>query len=245
MKRSSKLMTMFLALCLVVTSVTCFPSTALAKNPLSIQQVKKLAKKQVKGGTILDVERDYEKGVLVYDVEMLKGKKEYDLTYRASDSKLISYGWEIQSWYIARGKGKVISVNKCKNLAKKEVPGGQILSVVRKRSGGVDIYKVKAKKGNKKYEMEFHARTGKLLEYDWELAKKDNHSTDKYIGEAKAKQIALKEAGGGAVIKIEFEMDHGIPVYEVEVIYNELEYDIEIHAKTGAVLDVDVDYLYE
>ena len=50
MKRSSKLMTMFLALCLVVTSVTCFPSTALAKNPLSIQQVKKLAKKQVKAG---------------------------------------------------------------------------------------------------------------------------------------------------------------------------------------------------
>ena len=83
------------------------------------------------------------------------------------------------------------------------------------------------------------------MEYDWELTKKDNHSTDKYIGEAKAKQIALKEAGGGAVIKIEFEMDHGIPVYEVEVIYNELEYDIEIHAKTGAVLDVDVDYLYE
>ncbi len=240
-----RLMTMLLIVCLVMTSVVSFPSTALAKNPLTIQQVKRLAKKQVKGGKIIGVERDYEKGVLVYDVEMIKGKKEYDLTYRASDSKLISYGWEIQSWYITRGKGKIISINMCRNLAKKEVPGGQILSVVRKRSAGADIYNVKAKKGNKKYEMELHARTSKLLKYEWELTKKNNNSADKYIGEAKAKQIALREAGGGTVIKIEFEMDHGIPVYEVEIINDELEYDIEIHAKTGAVLDVDVDYLYE
>lgn len=174
----------------------------------------------------------------------MKGKKEYELTYRASDAKLISYKWEIASWYITKGKGKIISKSKCKKLAKKEVSGGSITSLVKKRSDGIDIYKVKMKKGSKKYELEFHARTGKLLEYEWELTTKSSNKNN-YIGTAKAKEIALKKVGGGHVIKVEFDMDDGVPVYEVEIIKGDYEYDVEIHAKTGKILEVDKDYIYD
>lgn len=75
---------------------------------------------------------------------------------------------------------------------KKEVSGGSITSLVKKRSDGIDIYKVKMKKGSKKYELEFHARTGKLLEYEWELTTKSSNKNN-YIGTAKAKEIALKK----------------------------------------------------
>ena len=94
-----------------------------------------------------------------------------------------------------------------------------------------------SKKGSKKYELEFHARTGKLLEYEWELTTKSSNKNN-YIGTAKAKEIALKKVGGGHVIKVEFDMDDGVPVYEVEIIKGDYEYDVEIHAKTGKILEL-------
>jgi uncharacterized membrane protein YkoI len=40
-------------------------------------------------------------------------------------------------------------------------------------------------------------------------------------------------------------MDDGVPVYEVEIIKGDYEYDVEIHAKTGKILEVDKDYIYD
>lgn len=244
MKKHRICMTVLLTVLLVLTNAFCISGTVSAKAAKSARQIEKLAKKQVKGATVLKIEREKENGVLVYEVEMLKGKKEYDLTYRASDGKLISYGWEIQSWYVKNGTGKTMSLSKCKKLAQKEVSGGKIISIVKKRSNRIDIYKVKLQKGSKTYELKFHARTGKLLEYEWEINAKSS-SNNKYIGEKKAKQIALKEVGGGTVVKIEFDMDDGVPVYEIEIVDGELEYEVIIHARTGAVLEIDVDYIYD
>ena len=244
MKKSNRILTMIFLVCFVFANVLCFPTLVSAKEITSSYQAKKLAREKVKGATVTEVDRDYEKGELVYEVKLVKGKKEYELTYRASDAKLIAYKWEIASWYITKGKGKIISKSKCKKLAKKEVSGGSITSLVKKRSDGIDIYKVKMKKGSKKYELEFHARTGKLLEYEWELTTKSSNKNNS-IGTAKAKEIALKKVGGGHVIKVEFDMDDGVPVYEVEIIKGDYEYDVEIHAKTGKILEVDKDYIYD
>lgn len=243
MKKRSLSAIIFLMVCLVFTNVLCFSEPVFAKGITSVRQVKKLAKNQVKGASIIEVERDYEDGVLVYEVRMLKSKKEYDLVYRASDAKLVSYAWEMQPWYVKRGNGKIISLNKCKKLAQKEVSGGKILSIAKKRSDGIDIYKVVMQKSSKKYELKFHARTGKLLEYEWELTRKTNNKD--YIGENKAKQIALNEVGGGEVVKVEFDMDDGVPVYEVEIVEDDMEYDVKIHAVTGTILEIDVDSIYD
>lgn len=115
----------------------------------SFHQLESLAEKEVKGAHIIEVDKDYEKGIIVYEARLLKGKKEYDLTYRASDGKLVAYGWEIRDWYVERGSGNLISQSRCRRLAKKRVPGGSINSLVRKRSDGVEIYKVKMKKAAK------------------------------------------------------------------------------------------------
>lgn len=244
MKKRSIIMSLFLIFSLVCTNIFFFPSAVSAKEVTSIYQAKRLAKAKVKGATVTEVDQDYENGTLVYEVQLIKGKKEYDLVYRASDAKLISYGWEINSIYIRNSSKSIISTNKCKKLAKKQVPGGTLTSIVKKYSDGIDIYKVVMKKGNKEYELKFHARTGKLLEYDWELTTKKNQSTA-YIGAEKAKQIALNETGGGHVTKVVFDMDDGVPVYEVEIIKDVYEYDIEIHAKTGKILDFEMDSIYD
>lgn len=64
-----------------------------------------------------------------------------------------------------------------------------------------------------------------------------------YIGEAKAKEIALQKAGVSAdgLVKYEIELDteDGMMIYDVEFTAGSYEYDCEINAKTGAVVKLE------
>ena len=64
--------------------------------------------------------------------------------------------------------------------------------------------------------------------------------TSKYIGEAKAKSIALKRAGvaesQASGLKTEFDCDDGMIIYEVEFTAGGVEYEYDIDAKTGKVI---------
>ena len=248
MKKKHILLGMVFALCLICAGALCVPQTASAKGITKASQAKKLAKKQVKGATSIKVkkERDNDNGVLVYQVELVKGKKEYELAYRASDGKLISQSWELRKAYVKKGSGKLIGLKKCKSLAKKQVSNGKIVKAVKKRSKGIDLYDIKMQKSNKKYELKYHARTGKLLEYEWELISKNTSSNTKkkYISEEQAKQAALETAGGGSVVKIKFTTDDGIKVYEIDIINGNYEYEITVHAETGKILDVDKERIH-
>ena len=64
-------------------------------------------------------------------------------------------------------------------------------------------------------------------------------SDKKYIGEEKAREIALAKVPGGRVVKAEYDMEDGRIVYEVEVLLNGVEHDFDIDALTGDVLKWD------
>ena len=134
--------------CLALIGILAVPNTAYAKKITSDSQVRRLAKKEVKGAVIIEIDRDYEKGNLVYEVKLMKGTKEYDLTYRASDGKLIEY--DMEELRVRPSSKKIISKSKCKRLAKKKVKGGQIISIRLKFDDGIEEYKVK-KPGNSGY----------------------------------------------------------------------------------------------
>lgn len=243
MKKAYKTLGMLvLAFCFMLTNVCFMPGAVYAKGISSAKQAKKQAKKQVKGARVVKTETDYEDGKLVYEVELSKGKKEYKMVLRASDAKVISYDWEIHSQNVTRGKGNLIGSAKAKKLAKKQVKNAKITSVKKKYSDGIDVYRVKMKTSKKKYELEVHARTGKILEYEWELAAK---TSSKYIGKEQAKSIALKKAGSGTVVKVEFDEDDGVPVYEVEIQDDVYEYELKIHAKTGKILEYEKEHIYD
>lgn len=71
---------------------------------------------------------------------------------------------------------------------------------------------------------------------------------DNHIGEEKAKELALQNAGVDAAsvtfTKIKFDRDDGIYVYEIEFISGDFEYSFEIDATTGAVLEKDTESIY-
>ena len=242
MKTGKNIAALLAAGAVMITGLAAADSAA-AAGISSANQAREKALKKVPNAVVTDTDLDTENGEQVYEIELVKGSKKYDITYRASDGKMTEYGWEKTTVSPSRNRA-VISEEKCRRLALDRVKNATITAVSQKTDDGIDIYKVKMKKGSKKYELEFHARTGKLLEYEWELTTKSSNKNN-YIGTAKAKEIALKKVGGGHVIKVEFDMDDGVPVYEVEIIKGDYEYDVEIHAKTGKILEVDKDYIYD
>ena len=143
------------------------------------------------------------------------------------------------------------------------------------------IYEVEFYAGNKKFEYEIDAKTGKIIEIEMKvkqpgkslpsgnevsepisngnqdrnrerhqdgthnkLPPKSGDNTD-YIGSKNALQIALTHAkiteSQVDNIEIERERENGIMIYEVEFTYNGKEYEYEIDACTGKILELEVE----
>lgn len=241
MRITKQTTTKFFTICFTTVGILGLTQAAYAAKLQNINDARAKALTKVPNATITDADQDYENGVLVYDIELVKGNKKYDIMYRASDAKMLGYEWE--SIVVSPSSNALISESKCRSLAQQKVKQGTIVSITQKYDDGIEIYKVKMTKGRKTYTLKYHARTGALLSYDWELTDSANTpgSSSKYIGLKKAKQIALDSVPGATVVKAELDTDDGNPVYEIELVKGNYEYEFKIHAQTGVILEQDKD----
>lgn len=238
-----KILKKIMVLSLVLTALSVINGTAnvSAKQINSESAASKAAKKEVgSSATVVEVDMDMEKGVLYYDVELLKKGKTYTLKYKSKTGELTEYGWEVNikpsSW-----KDKVLSKSSIQKKAQQKVKGAKVLSIHTDYDDGMQEYDVKLQKGSKRYELVYTAFSGKLLEYKWEKVSTKSTSS-KYISAEKAKSIALKKAPGAKVVKVEYDNDDGMQVYDVSMIKGMYEYDVTIDAKSGKVIDFETDY---
>ena len=86
--------------------------------------------------------------------------------------------------------------------------------------------------------------TGALLECKWKLVASASSSGNQNgdIGMEKAKQIALDAVPGSSVYQADYDVDDGVPVYEIEVVKGNYEYEFKIDANTGTILEQDRDW---
>ena len=71
---------------------------------------------------------------------------------------------------------------------------------------------------------------------------------DSYIGEAKAKEIALAKVPGATandISGLKIDVDDGRTLYEGKIYYNEMEYEFGIDAYSGAVVEWDSESIYD
>lgn len=95
------------------------------------------------------------------------------------------------------------------------------------------------------YDYEIDASTGAVVSFDYDAESyQAPASAGSYIGEAKAKSIAVSQVSGATanhVVKVEFDFDDGRAEYEVKLIYGTMEYEFEIDAVSGKVLSKDME----
>ena len=105
---------------------------------------------------------------------------------------------------------------------------------------GQRVYEVKFYTASgQEYDYEIDAYTAKVLSADYDAEGYTPNDNDDYIGEERARSIALEKIPGANtnhVRKLKLDYDDGRWIYEVEIYYNGMEYEGEIDAKSGNVL---------
>jgi len=117
------------------------------------------------------------------------------------------------------------------------------------RDDGRYEYDIEFVSGNIKYEFEIDKKTGDIRQFSTETVEKKPSGPEKseYIGTQKAKEAALAKAGlsGSQVTftKVKLDYDDGRYEYEVEFVTDSEEHEFTIDAKSGAVLQYEIDKL--
>lgn len=114
---------------------------------------------------------------------------------------------------------------------------------------GKAIYEVEFYANNTEYDYEIDATTSKILEVDHDMENQykpgSNVTPGSQIAESQALEIALAHAGVQAAdtvyAQVKKDSDNGRQIYEVEFYAGNMEYDYEIDAATGKILDFDYD----
>ena len=206
--------------------------------------------------TFVKAKLDYEDGRRVYEIEFYSGNTEYDYEILASSGEILSFDKDIEGYSIPKEStsSKRITKAKAKSIALKHagVSASKTTFVKAKLDyeDGRRVYEIEFYSGNTEYDYEILASNGKIISYDKDIENykipRKNTSSSTYIGKAKAKSIALKDAGVSAssatFTKTKLDYEDGIRVYEIEFYTNSAEYEYEINAKTGKIRDMDVEH---
>ena len=183
----------------------------------------------------LHYETDYEKGVLVYDVEFEADGKEYEYELRASDGKIMEKSV------------KKISLAKARKNATVSATLKQLKSVANKAASKQKETKANTTSASKSTTKKITSSSSasKTTSASKSSGTKTSTSSGSYIGVDKAKSIALKHAGKSAssvsFTKAKLDKDDGKVVYEIEFRSGRTEYEYDIDAYSGKILEYDID----
>lgn len=160
--------------------------------------------------------------------------------------------------YITRAEAKEIALDNAGVKASNAV----FLKAELDWDDGVAHYDVEFYSKGVEYDYEINAKTGKIIDSDRDVDGYDAPDWDDYwddwyddddddnntssasvISSEKAQQIARNKAGNGTtVVKCQLDWDDGRQVYELELRNGRMEYECDIDAKTGAILQWESDY---
>ena len=201
------------------------------------------------------VELDWDDGRAQYEVEFYAGNKEYDYEINAATGKILDVDFDIENFAIPSGSaGDYIGEAKAKEIALDHAgvsaSKATFVHVELDWDDGRPEYEVEFYAGNKEYDYDIDALTGEIRSRDWELDDFDLYDDDRtqvsvnnVITAEQAKAIAKAKAPSTAtVVKCELDEDDGRWVYELELRDGRTEYECDINAVTGVILDWEVDH---
>lgn len=206
---------------------------------------------------------DYEKGEQVYDVEFVtKDYREYDYEIRVSDGAILGFDYDAEAAYLSkngRRQGQItVTLEQAKEAALKHA-GKKAEEVTFSKTGldyddGIASYEVEFYTADfAEYDYEIDAYTGTILSYDYDAESYQRAGqragAQGAVTLEQAKETALKQAGLNASqvsrIQAHPDYDDGRLVYEGKFFYGDMEYEFEVDANTGRILDWDMESIYD
>ncbi len=230
---------------------------------ITLEQAKQIALKHAKltadAVTFTKVGEEIDDGIHKYEVEFYKDNVEYDYDIDVNTGAIISFDQDAESFIApaaaqpqAAAAGE-ISLEQAKEIALKHAKlaanAVTFTKTQKELDDGVLKYEIEFYKDNVEYDYDIDAKTGAILSFDQDAESFTPAAQPQAAGNGitrdQALQIALKHAkvAQSAISRtqIKRDRDDGRDVYEVEFHVGRTEYNFDIDAKTGAVLEYDVD----
>ncbi len=166
-------------------------------------------------------ETDWEHGTKVYDVEFLTNDlKEYDYEINAETGSIISFDYDAEHSFEGLGRSA--------ENGRREGSGYE------RSSRSSEGSKLRLRDGSHE---------------SWREDRRYSYADTAEISEAEAEAIALETAdvksSDVSYIRTKLDFDDGRLLYEIEFVSGIMEYELEIDADTGKVLDFDADSIYD
>ena len=206
--------------------------------------------------TAFDIELDICGGVMVYEVEFEAGAREYECKVHAVSGEIVEFESETEddsridqqpaADEITAEKAKEIAFNHAGVKASETV----FIKCERDFEDGCAVYEIEFAvpdgSGYTEYTYEIVASDGRIAHVEREFestVETDKKTAAVKISLEKAKEIALNHAGVSVKntvwIKGKLDADDGAAVYDIEFRVGEWEFDYEIHAETGEILEAE------
>lgn len=252
MKRTKKLLPVVLAATLVTGTLVAGVSAATPK--ITKTKARQIAMERANVGkadvtkwlkTSLDNWDDDKQKE--WDVEFLTRNYKYEVEVNASTGRVEDFEREKFATGTPVKPAAKITRTKAKNIALKEagVKKKDVKKWVKILNDGRE-WEIKFQTAKYRFEMDVDTVTGDVRDFEKERI---HSASKKQISLEEAKDIALKHAkekgdfGKEArFVKAKLDRDEGRAVYEIEIRSGWMEYDCEIDAESGKIIEWDLDY---
>ncbi len=195
----------------------------------------------------IEVELDFDHGKYLYEVEFRANGVEYEIELVAETGELFKVNKDHETTVEPEGTN-YIGVERAKEIALTTagLVGEQVIfdGVELEKHRGTHIYEVEFDYQGVEYEFKINATTGEIITKT-QNGQGPTLNEDGLIGLERAKEIALASAGVDAHTAIfdaedtKLESERGKYVYEVSFTAGDYEYEYEIDALTGEILEID------
>lgn len=208
-----------------------------------------LAHAGVQKGAVKDieVELDFKRGIMVYEVEFKIGGMEYEHLINAITGEIIEDKQKLDDDDDITVPENAINAQKARGIALEHagVAAENVtdFEIDLDRKNGVTVYEVEFRAGDTEYDYVINAQTGEVVSFKKKREAASTPEQKAEITPAKAGEIAFEHAGvsrgEAADYRSKLENEDGLWVYEIEFHVGKTEYEYEIDAETGRIISAE------
>ena len=196
--------------------------------------------------TILTIEKDREDSE--YEVRFYDDTYEYEVSVNYNNGRVNNFEKDLRdNVNVNQDTNMSMSEEEARNIVLQRVGKSSdevtFTRVRIDRENGVTVYDVYFYDSEKEYELSIDVSTKEIISYKEDYLNNSgntNTASDQYIGVEKAREIVLNHAGLSSsdvrFSKVELDVDYNMATYEIEFYHNYYEYDYEVDAVTGEIL---------
>lgn len=208
-----------------------------------------LAHAGVQKGAVKDieVELDFKRGIMVYEVEFKTGGMEYEHLINAITGEIIEDKQKLDDDDDITVPENAINAQKARGIALEHagVAAENVtdFEIDLDRKNGVTVYEVEFRAGDTEYDYVINAQTGEVISFKKKREAASTPEQKAEITPVKAGEIAFEHAkvsrGEAADYRSKLENEDGLWVYEIEFRVGKTEYEYEIDAETGRIISAE------